>query len=85
MKIIVISDSHGAEFYIKKVLDMHRDADAAIFLGDGVRDFFSLREKYGTLAFIGVGLEVYDPQKTEGYVLTVEELEPVGRLLIVNF
>ena len=54
MKIIVISDSHGAEFYIKKVLDMHRDADAVIFLGDGVRDFFSLREKYGTLAFIGV-------------------------------
>ncbi len=54
MKIIVISDSHGGGIYIKKVLDDHRDADAVFFLGDGISDLFSLREKYPKLAFIGV-------------------------------
>ncbi len=54
MKIIVLSDSHGGGFYIKKVLDMHRDADAAFFLGDGISDFFALKDNYSTLAFIGV-------------------------------
>ena len=38
MKFIVISDSHGRYERISTVMDMHRDADALIFLGDGIAD-----------------------------------------------
>lgn len=38
MKFIVISDSHGRYERITRVMDMHRDADALIFLGDGISD-----------------------------------------------
>lgn len=38
MKFIVISDSHGRYERIRSVMDMHRDADALIFLGDGIAD-----------------------------------------------
>ena len=38
MKFIVISDSHGRYERIGTVMDMHRDADALIFLGDGIAD-----------------------------------------------
>ena len=42
MKILVFSDSHGKAFYINKALDAHPDAEAAIFLGDGLSDFLSI-------------------------------------------
>lgn len=42
MKILVFSDSHGRDEYMKKALEMHPDAEAAIFLGDGLSDFLSL-------------------------------------------
>jgi len=54
MKLVVFSDSHGGAIYIKKALDMHRNADAAIFLGDGISDFFAWRERYPEIAFIAV-------------------------------
>lgn len=38
MKLIVVSDSHGRSDRLAAVMDMHRDADALIFLGDGLRD-----------------------------------------------
>lgn len=40
MKLIVISDTHGyADVYIERILRLHRDCDAVLFLGDGIRDF----------------------------------------------
>lgn len=54
MKLVVFSDSHGGGIYIKKALDMHRTADAALFLGDGISDFFVWRERYPEIAFIAV-------------------------------
>ena len=42
MKILVFSDSHGRSFYMKCALAAHPDAEAAIFLGDGLSDFLSL-------------------------------------------
>ena len=54
MKIILLSDSHGAKMNIKKALDKHRDADAAIFLGDGLADFLDLCGEYPTTAFFAV-------------------------------
>ena len=38
MKIIVVSDSHGRYSLLAQLIDMHRDADALIFLGDGIND-----------------------------------------------
>ncbi len=38
MKLIVVSDIHGRYERLSALLDMHRDADALIFLGDGLRD-----------------------------------------------
>lgn len=43
MKLIVISDTHGrADAHIRRVLQIHRDCDAVLFLGDGIRDFLGL-------------------------------------------
>ena len=43
MKLIVISDTHGrADAYIERVLRLHPDRDAVLFLGDGIRDFLGL-------------------------------------------
>ena len=39
MKILVISDTHKNKDRLKRVLEMHRDADAVIHLGDGYADF----------------------------------------------
>lgn len=39
MKILVMSDSHGAEEKITEAIKTHPDAKAIIFLGDGERDF----------------------------------------------
>ena len=38
MKFLVISDVHGRYERISELLKMHRDADALIFLGDGIGD-----------------------------------------------
>ncbi len=54
MKIIVLSDSHGAMIYIKKALSMHPDADAAIFLGDGGADFNALKRHFPLVSFLAV-------------------------------
>ena len=42
MKILVFSDSHGRSIYMEKAILQHPDAEAAIFLGDGLSDFLSL-------------------------------------------
>ena len=42
MKILVFSDSHGNDIYMRKAIKMHPDAEAIIFLGDGIADFLSL-------------------------------------------
>ena len=43
MKLIVISDTHGrADAYIESILRLHRDCDAVLFLGDGVKDFLGM-------------------------------------------
>lgn len=43
MKLIVISDTHGrADAHIERVLRLHPDRDAVLFLGDGIKDFLGL-------------------------------------------
>ena len=38
MKLLVVSDTHGRYERLSMLLDMHSDADALIFLGDGLND-----------------------------------------------
>lgn len=38
MKLIVFSDSHGNYWNMKRVAELHPDAEAFIFLGDGLSD-----------------------------------------------
>ena len=38
MKCLVISDSHGASYSIRRVLNIHPDCEIVFFLGDGLRD-----------------------------------------------
>ncbi len=38
MKLIVVSDIHGRYERLSEVMELHRDADALIFLGDGLRE-----------------------------------------------
>lgn len=45
MRILVLSDSHGAIYNIRKVIDKHNDISTIIFLGDGERDFFRLERE----------------------------------------
>ena len=42
MKIIVMSDSHGAFSHVQKVARLQQDADLFVFLGDGERDLNQL-------------------------------------------
>ena len=41
MKILILSDSHGAEQRLTDILIDNNDADCLVFLGDGERDFES--------------------------------------------
>ena len=38
IKCLILSDTHGNTSLIGRVLRMHRDADAVVFLGDGLSD-----------------------------------------------
>ena len=38
MKIVILSDSHGYPARIRRVMEMHRDADFVCFLGDGLSE-----------------------------------------------
>ncbi len=38
MKILIISDTHGRMDLMRRVMEMHRDADTVVFLGDGIAD-----------------------------------------------
>lgn len=42
MKILVLSDSHGASHRIERVLSLNKDYDAVLFLGDGLTDLYSV-------------------------------------------
>lgn len=38
VKILVLSDSHGSRNLLKRICDMHRDADWIFYAGDGLSD-----------------------------------------------
>ena len=54
MKFIVISDIHGRDDLVQKVISMHRNADGILVLGDGVRDIGFSECTEGGRFFAGV-------------------------------
>ena len=44
MRLLVYSDSHGQLLQLKKITDLHPEADAIFHLGDGAADFKTVHE-----------------------------------------
>lgn len=55
MKCLVLSDSHGDSLSIRRILNMHSDAEVIFFLGDGLSDLepFVNNSKIAILAVRG--------------------------------
>lgn len=43
MKVLIFSDTHGRAARVRALLRLHRDADCAVFLGDGLGDIDACR------------------------------------------
>lgn len=55
MKIVVVSDTHGAFFKLKAIVDKHlRDADMFIHLGDGSKEFEEIQLCYPEQSYLGI-------------------------------
>ena len=69
VKIIVISDSHGKSDRIEQVLEMHKNADAFFFLGDGLRDVFGKERLHrgGLFAAVRGNCDVFSAACGENY------------------
>lgn len=46
MKIIVVSDSHGSSYELKRILDMHKNADVVVHCGDSRGEMENLKMIY---------------------------------------
>ena len=54
MKILIVSDIHGRGDLLCDLLELHRDRDGLVFLGDGIRDIFTDVTANGRKWFSGV-------------------------------
>ena len=54
MKILVYSDSHGRSARFESALEMHPDASYVLFLGDGLRDYATVRDRHEKRMFAAV-------------------------------
>jgi putative phosphoesterase len=53
MKCLVLSDSHGDSFSVRRILNMHSDAEVIFFLGDGLSDLEPFANN-GNIAILAV-------------------------------
>ncbi len=54
MKILVVSDSHGAYSTLRSIVRRQSKAEVVLFLGDGEEDYNSVRMEFPEKMFIGV-------------------------------
>ena len=54
MKFLIISDSHGDEYKLIRLLSKHRDIDAVFFLGDGISDAEFVAAQNNAVAWFAV-------------------------------
>ena len=54
MKCLCFSDSHNFSYYMRKAINLHKDAEAVFFLGDGLADILELSQYYHEMTFYAV-------------------------------
>lgn len=54
MRLLVLSDSHGRKNLLLKAVELHPEADAVIFLGDGERDVEFLKQLHPEIKLYSV-------------------------------
>ena len=54
LEILIFSDSHGAAFAMRQVIESHTNATHILFCGDGLRDIATLEEVFPTRVFLSV-------------------------------
>lgn len=69
MKVLVISDSHGALQFLRRILEEEKDAELVFFLGDGLSDIDRMKEEYPQKKFICVkgNNDFYHNEAKEAY------------------
>lgn len=82
MKIIVISDSHGYEMNIGKVLEMHADAELLIHLGDGIDDLKRYRPNYPNMEFLSSNGNKEDGALSISNSLPFNVIEAAGKRIL---
>lgn len=54
MRILVVSDVHGAVHRLRRILESHPEARTVFFLGDGERDMDSVMDEFPGKSFVCV-------------------------------
>ncbi|MBR6681043.1 MAG: metallophosphoesterase [Clostridia bacterium] len=70
MKLLILSDTHGRSDRVIRVLKLHADADAILFLGDGISDMARSGADIGRLFCVrgncdtfSLGSNIYSPDE----------------------
>ena len=82
MKCLCFSDSHGDSYNMRRVLNMHPDAEVVFFLGDGLSDlemfindrnrkFLAVRGNWDTSAILG-----------DSFVKNLDEINLLGHKIV---
>lgn len=69
MKVLVLSDSHGAVHFLRRILDTEPEAEIVFFLGDGLSDIEKIKPDYPKKKFICVkgNNDFYYQENKEAY------------------
>ena len=69
MKVLVLSDSHGAVHYLRRILDTEKEAETVFFLGNGLGDIEKVKPHYSDKKFICVkgNNDFYYQENREAY------------------
>ena len=69
MKVLVLSDSHGAVHFLRRILDTEPEAEIVFFLGDGLSDIEKVKPHYPIKKFICVkgNNDFYYQENKEAY------------------
>ena len=54
-KVLAVSDSHNNKYALERIVRKEADANAVLFLGDGIEDFENVMSKIKTDGFAVVG------------------------------
>lgn len=69
MKVLVLSDSHGAVHFLRRILEAESDCETVFFLGDGLGDVEKMKPHFPKKKFICVkgNNDFYYQENREAY------------------